>query len=54
MTHGPGNPIKLSRSNAESFTAAPGVGQNTDEVLSGLLGYDEARIDELKNKGAAG
>jgi crotonobetainyl-CoA:carnitine CoA-transferase CaiB-like acyl-CoA transferase len=30
------------------------VGQNTDEVLSGLLAYYEARIDELKNKGAAG
>ena len=53
-THGPGNPIKLSRSSEESFTAAPGLGQNTDEVLSGLLGYDEARINELKNNGAAG
>jgi CoA:oxalate CoA-transferase len=53
-THGPGNPIKLSRSNEETFTAAPGLGQNTDEVLSGLLGYDEARINDLKNNGAAG
>ena len=53
-TYGPGNPIKLSRSGEESFTAAPGVGQNTDEVLSGLLGYDETRINELKNNGAAG
>jgi CoA:oxalate CoA-transferase len=53
-THGPGNPIKLSRSSEESFTAAPGLGQNTDEVLSGLLGYDEARINDLKNNGAAG
>jgi len=53
-THGPGNPIKLSRSNEESFTAAPNVGQNTHEVLSSLLGYDEARITDLKNMGAAG
>jgi CoA:oxalate CoA-transferase len=53
-THGPGNPIKLSRSNEESFTAAPNLGQNTHEVLSSLLGYDEARITELKNMGAAG
>jgi hypothetical protein len=30
------------------------VGQNTDEVLGGLPGYDEARINELKNNGAAG
>jgi crotonobetainyl-CoA:carnitine CoA-transferase CaiB-like acyl-CoA transferase len=53
-THGPGNPIKLSRSNEEKFTAAPGLGQNTDEVLSGLLGYDQTRIAELKDKGATG
>ena len=53
-THGPGNPIKLSRSNEESFTAAPKLGQNTHEVLSSLLGYDEARITELKNMGATG
>jgi len=53
-THGPGNPIKLSRSNEEAFTAAPAVGQDTDEILSGLLGYDDARIAGLKIKGAAG
>jgi crotonobetainyl-CoA:carnitine CoA-transferase CaiB-like acyl-CoA transferase len=53
-TKGPGNPIKLSRSGEESFTAAPLVGQNTDEVLGGLLGYDEEKIARLKNSGAAG
>lgn len=53
-THGPGNPIKLSRTNEETFTAAPTVGQHTDEVLTSILGYDEARIVDLKEKGAAG
>ena len=53
-THGPGNPIKLSRTSEESFSAAPTIGQNTDEVLNGLLGYDEERIAELKENGAAG
>jgi crotonobetainyl-CoA:carnitine CoA-transferase CaiB-like acyl-CoA transferase len=53
-TRGPGNPIKLSRNNEESFTAAPAVGQDTDEVLSGILGYDEAMIAELRDQGVAG
>lgn len=53
-THGPGNPIKLSRTGEESFSAAPRLGQDTDEVLRGILGYDAATISELKEKGAAG
>ena len=53
-TRGPGNPIKLSRTGEESFTPAPTVGQNTDEVLTGILRYDEDRIAELKNDGAIG
>lgn len=51
-TRGPGNPIKLSRTGEESFTPAPTVGQNTDEVLTGILRYDENRIAGLKNDGA--
>lgn len=53
-TQGPGHPIKLSRSGDETFSAAPGVGQPTDEVLKGLLGYDAGRIAALKEQGAAG
>lgn len=53
-TQGPGNPIKLSRSNEESFSAAPTVGQDTDTVLGEILGYDDARIGSLKESGAAG
>jgi crotonobetainyl-CoA:carnitine CoA-transferase CaiB-like acyl-CoA transferase len=53
-TQGPGNPIKLSRTGRESFSAAPGVGQDTDQVLQDLLGYDADRIAGLKDSGAAG
>ena len=47
-TKGPGNPVKLSRTGEESFSAAPEVGQDTDTVLRELLGYSEERIAELK------
>lgn len=51
-TRGPGNPIKLSRSNEESFSAAPHIGEHTDQVLHELLGYDDAAIAALKQQGA--
>jgi crotonobetainyl-CoA:carnitine CoA-transferase CaiB-like acyl-CoA transferase len=53
-TKGPGNPIKLSRTTAETFSAAPALGQDTEEILGGILGYDSARIASLKKSGAAG
>jgi len=49
-TRGPGNPLKFSRTNEEAFTPAPEVGQDTNQVLRDLLGYDEARIAALKAK----
>lgn len=52
-TRGPGNPIKLSRTAEESFTPAPLLGQDTDDVLRDILGYDSERIASLKGKGAA-
>lgn len=36
-TKGPGNPIKLSRTGEESFSAAPLLGEHTATVLSDLL-----------------
>ncbi|MDZ4728418.1 MAG: CoA transferase [Xanthomonadales bacterium] len=51
-TKGPGNPIKLSRNNEESFSAAPHIGQQTDQVLRDMLGYDDAAIAALKAQGA--
>jgi crotonobetainyl-CoA:carnitine CoA-transferase CaiB-like acyl-CoA transferase len=51
-TRGPGNPIKLSRTGEESFSAAPLVGEQTEKVLTELLGYQPSRIEELREKGA--
>ena len=47
-TKGPGNPIKLSRSNQESYTPAPLKGQHTDEILADLLGLDAQQIEALR------
>jgi crotonobetainyl-CoA:carnitine CoA-transferase CaiB-like acyl-CoA transferase len=51
-TRGPGNPIKLSRTGEESFSPAPLLGQHTDEVLRGMLGYSEDLIRSLRSEGA--
>ena len=47
-TKGPGNPIKLSRNNEESYTPAPLKGQHTDEILADLLGLDAQQIETLR------
>jgi len=49
-TQGPGNPIKLSRTNEESFSPAPLCGQNTGEVLGELLEMGADKIAELRSK----
>ncbi len=46
-TQGPGNPIKLSRTDEESFSPAPLCGQNTAEVLGELLQMDADTIAKL-------
>lgn len=50
-TRGPGNPIKLSRTDEESFSPAPLLGQHTDSVLSDLLGYSDDQIRALRDEG---
>jgi crotonobetainyl-CoA:carnitine CoA-transferase CaiB-like acyl-CoA transferase len=50
-TRGPGNPIKLSRTDEESFSPAPLLGQHTDEVLRDLLGYSPERVAALRRDG---
>jgi crotonobetainyl-CoA:carnitine CoA-transferase CaiB-like acyl-CoA transferase len=47
-------PIKLVDTELPVPTHAPTVGQHTDEVLREVLGYDEARIAELRAAGALG
>ena len=53
-TKGPGNPIKLSRTNEESFSAAPLLGSDTDRVMSELLGLSAMDIQVLKTQGVIG
>lgn len=51
-TKGPGNPIKFSRTNEESFSPAPELGQDTHYVLKDLLKMQQAEIDALMKEGA--
>ncbi len=49
-----GSPIRLSESPASYRQAPPNLGQHTTDVLSRLLGLNEARLDELAQQGAIG
>ncbi len=53
-TMGPGNPIKLSRTSEESFSAAPLLGGDTDTVMAELLGLSDMEIEALKTQGVIG
>ena len=48
----PGNPIKLSETNAETYSPPPRLGADTDEVLTTLLGKNEAQLSRLRELGA--
>jgi crotonobetainyl-CoA:carnitine CoA-transferase CaiB-like acyl-CoA transferase len=50
-TKAPGNPIKMSRSHEDTFSAAPHIGQHTEEVLSDLLDLSADQIEKLRNSG---
>lgn len=50
-TKAPGNPIKMSRSHEDTFSAAPHIGQHTDEVLMQLLSLSQQQIEDLKQQG---
>ncbi len=47
-------PLRLSRTPAKDAKAAPAVGQDTDEVLASVLGFDATRIRALKDAGVFG
>ena len=51
---GPGNPVKLSRSNEESFSPAPKLGQHTDDLLKELLGYNDDKLAALRSQTVIG
>jgi CoA:oxalate CoA-transferase len=46
-----GNPVKLSRSKEPIYQSIPELGENTQQVLSDLLGLTDQQISRLKVKG---
>lgn len=44
----PGNPVKLSETNEDTYTPPPLLGQHTDEVLTELAGLSPRELDELR------
>ena len=50
----PGNPVKLSDTHADIFSAPPLVGADTDEILGQLLKLDASEIARLRAVGAVG
>jgi CoA:oxalate CoA-transferase len=45
-----GIPAKLSKTPGRIETAAPLLGEHTDEILKGLLGYDDDKIQKIRNE----
>jgi CoA:oxalate CoA-transferase len=50
--YGSGVPVVFSRSRADLSAPAPGLGQHTETVLRDLLGYDDDRVEKLRETGA--
>jgi CoA:oxalate CoA-transferase len=50
-TRQPGNPIKLSDTHEDTFTAPPLLGQHTQQVLADLLGVDAETLADLRTRG---
>jgi crotonobetainyl-CoA:carnitine CoA-transferase CaiB-like acyl-CoA transferase len=49
-----GTPLKFMDVDMPKMTKAPTVGQHTEDVLTSVLGYDEAKIAALRETGAIG
>ena len=43
----PGNPVKLSHTNEDSYTPPPHLGKDTKEILGDWAGYDKEKITTL-------
>ena len=50
-TKAPGSPLKFSRSNEESYSSPPLVGQHSDEVFGGMLGKSAEELAALREQG---
>ena len=46
----PGNPVKMSYTNEESYSSPPHLGTNTREILKNWSNYQEDEIESLENK----
>ena len=47
----PGSPLKSTGSDAIPNTRAPRLGEHTEQVLGGILGYDSDRLGRLRREG---
>jgi crotonobetainyl-CoA:carnitine CoA-transferase CaiB-like acyl-CoA transferase len=47
-----GNPLKMEKTPANTFTRPPQLGEHTREVLTNILGYSKEKIDTLVQQGA--
>ena len=47
----PNFPVKLTETPGVVKTAAPLLGQNSKEILIGILGYSDERVEELRKAG---
>jgi CoA:oxalate CoA-transferase len=45
-----GNPIKMSEIKQERFKFSPKLGEDTEDILSRMLGYSPAEIKTLKEQ----
>jgi crotonobetainyl-CoA:carnitine CoA-transferase CaiB-like acyl-CoA transferase len=41
------NPMHLSATPLDTYTAPPRLGEHTSEILTGLLGYSKSEVEEL-------
>jgi formyl-CoA transferase len=46
-----GNPVKV-RGESDKFATPPRLGQHTEEILAGLLGYKNEKVAALREKKA--
>ena len=50
----PGNPVKMSETYEDSYTAPPLLGEQTEDTLRELLGLDDRKIEDLRKRGIIG
>jgi len=47
----PGNPVKLSAAQKKEFTCPPALGEHTQEILGGMVGYSSDKLESLRAAG---